>query len=68
VPESQLSAYVLSATCDLSEKLYVAMLEYGRIGIDIRIKLYQDLRQRVSNAPSLIQAEVNFCSETSLLR
>jgi len=67
-PEPQLSAYVLSATCDLSEKLHESMLEYGRTGIDTRIRLYQDLRRWRSNMPSLIRADTNFCPETSLLR
>jgi len=66
-PEPQLSAYVLSATCDLSEKLHESMLEYGRTGIDTRIRLYQDLRRWRSNMPSLIRADTNFCPETSLL-
>lgn len=67
-PEPQLSAYVLSATCDLSDKLYETMLEYGRTGIDTRIRLYQELREWGSNMPSLIRADTNFCPETSLLR
>jgi hypothetical protein len=67
-PEPQLSAYVLSATCDLSEKLYEMMLEYGRPGVDTRIRLYQELREWGSNMPSLIRADANFCPETSLLR
>jgi len=66
-PELQLSAYVLSATCDLSEKLYESMLEYGRPEVDIRIRLYQELREWGSNMPSLIRADTNFCPETSLL-
>lgn len=67
-PEPQLSAYVLNATCDLSEKLYEAMVGYGGAGIDSKIRHYQDLRQWSSNVPSLIRADTNFCPETCLLR
>ena len=67
-PEPQLSAYVLSATCDLSEKLYEAMAGYGSTGADSRIRQYQDLRQWSNDMPSLVRADTNFCPETCLLR
>lgn len=67
-PEPQLSAYVLSATCDLSEKMYEAMAGYGSIGADSRIRQYQDLRQWSNDMPTLVRADTNFCPETCLLR
>ena len=67
-PEPQLSAYVLNATCDLSEKLYEVMVGYGSSGTDSRVRYYQDLRQWSSDLPSLIRADTNFCPETCLLR
>ncbi|KAM0716502.1 hypothetical protein Q7P37_007947 [Cladosporium fusiforme] len=66
-PEPQLSAYVLNATCDLSERLYEAMADYSGNGLDFRVRLYHGLRQWGSDMPSLIRADTNFCPETSLL-